>query len=158
EDVVSLLMISQGSSGNSICFGVAAAQADQARNTVEREFFAERMHGQIRRIDVTTSCSILAVVSEGMARQPNVTAKFFTALEKTEINLRTIAQNTTKRNISIAVDAADTQRALRTAHADFYLYKQNISIKLVGIDNIGNMLLHQLSQQLRQLKEDFDIN
>src|SRR5690348_15288311 len=62
EEGVPVLMISQGSSGNSICFGVAAAQADVARNAVERTFFAERMHDQIRRVDVTHDCSILAVV------------------------------------------------------------------------------------------------
>ena len=158
DEGVSVLMISQGSSGNSICFGVAAAQAEQARNTVERAFFAERMHGQIRRIDVTTGCSILAVVGEGMAGKPGVAAKFFTALGKAGISLRAIAQGTSERNISVAVNAADTQRALRAAHAGFYLSKQTISIGLVGAGNIGGTLLRQLSQRLRRLKQDFDID
>ena len=158
DEGVSVLMISQGSSGNSICFGVAAAQAEQARNTVERAFFAERMHGQIRRVDVTTGCSILAVVGEGMAGKPGVAAKFFTALGKAGISLRAIAQGTSERNISVAVNAADTQRALRAAHAGFYLSKQTISIGLVGAGNIGGTLLRQLSQRLRRLKQDFDID
>jgi aspartokinase/homoserine dehydrogenase 1 len=158
EDGVSVLMISQGSSGNSICFGVTAAQSEQARNTVEREFFAERMHGQIRRVDVTTGCSILAVVGEGMAGKPGVAAKFFSALGKAGISLLAIAQGTSERNISVAVHAADTQRALRAAHAGFYLSKQTISIGLVGIGNIGSTLLRQLSHRLRRLKEEFDID
>src|SRR5690242_9215950 len=158
DEGVSVLMISQGSSGNSICFGVAAAQAEQARNTVERAFFAERMHGQIRRVDVTTGCSILAVVGEGMAGKPGVAAKFFTAIGKAGISLRAIAQGTSERNISVAVNAADTQRALRAAHAGFYLSKQTISIGLVGAGNIGGTLLRQLSQRLRRLKQDFDID
>src|SRR5690348_12260688 len=158
DEGVSVLMISQGSSGNSICFGVAAAQAEQARNTVERAFFAERMHGQIRRVDVTTGCSILAVVGEGMAGKPGVAAKFFTALGKAGISLRAIAQGTSERNISVAVNAADTQRALRAAHAGFYLSKQTISIGLVGAGNIGSTLLRQLSQRLRRLKQEFDID
>jgi len=158
DEGVSVLMISQGSSGNSICFGVAAAQADHARNTVERAFFAERMHGQIRRVDVTTGCSILAVVGEGMAGKPGVAAKFFTALGKAGISLRAIAQGTSERNISVAVDAADTQRALRAAHAGFYLSKQTISIGLVGAGSIGGALLRQLSQRLRRLKQEFDID
>jgi aspartokinase/homoserine dehydrogenase 1 len=158
EDGVSVLMISQGSSGNSICFGVTAAQAEQARNTVEREFFAERMHGQIRRVDVSPGCSILAVVGEGMAGRPGVAAKFFSALGKAGISLRAIAQGTSERNISVAVDAADTQRALRAAHAGFYLSKQTVSIGVVGVGNIGSTLLRQLSQQLRRLKQEFDID
>ncbi|HEY2379383.1 MAG TPA: bifunctional aspartate kinase/homoserine dehydrogenase I [Gemmatimonadaceae bacterium] len=158
DENVSILMISQGSSGNSICFGVTDAQAEQARNVVERAFFAERMHGQIRRIDVTTGCSVLAVVGEGMAGKPGVAAKFFSALGKAGISLRAIAQGSSERNISVAVAAADTQRALRAAHAGFYLSKQTISIGLVGAGNIGSTLLRQLSQRLRGLKQDFDID
>jgi aspartokinase/homoserine dehydrogenase 1 len=158
DEGVSVLMISQGSSGNSICFGVTAAQAEHARNIVERTFFAERMHGQIRRVDVTNNCSILAVVGEGMAGQPGMAAKFFTALGKAGISLRAIAQGTSERNISVAVDAADTQRALRAAHAGFYLSKQTVSIGLVGVGSIGSTLLRQLSQQLRRLKQEFDID
>src|SRR5690349_12986061 len=158
DEGVSVLMISQGSSGNSICFGVAAAQVEQARNTVEREFFAERMHGQIRRVDVTSGCSILAVVGERMAGKPGVAAKFFSALGKAGVSLRAIAQGTSERNVSVAVASADTQRALRAAHAGFYLSKQTISIGLVGVGNIGSTLLRQLSQRLRRLKQDFDID
>lgn len=158
DEGVSILMISQGSSGNSICFGVTAGQAELARNTVERTFFAERMHGQIRRVDVTAGCSILAVVGEGMAAHPGVAAKFFSALGKAGVSLRAIAQGTSERNISVAVNAADTQRALRAAHAGFYLSKQAISIGLVGVGNIGSTLLRQLSQRLRNLKRDFDID
>lgn len=158
DEGVSVLMISQGSSGNSICFGVTAAQADLARNTVERAFFAERMHGQIRRVDVNAGCSILAVVGEGMAGKPGVAAKFFSALGKAGVSVRAIAQGASERNISVAVDAADTQRALRAAHASFYLSKQTISIGLVGLGNIGGTLLRQLSQRLRGLKQEFDID
>ena len=158
EEGIPVLLISQGSSGNSICVGVAAAQADQARNTVEREFFAERMHGRIRRIEVDPDCSILAAVGEGMTGQPGIAAKFFTALGKAGISVRAIAQGTSERNISVAVAAGDTQRALRAAHAGFYLSKQTISIGVVGVGNIGRTLLRQLSSRLRRLKEDCDID
>ena len=158
DESVQVLMISQGSSGNSICFGVASAQADQARNAVERAFFAERLHGQIRRIDVTKGCSILAVVGEGMAGKPGVAAKFFSALGKAGVSLRAIAQGLSERNISVAVDAADTQRALRAAHAGFYLSKQTVSIGVVGVGSIGSTLLRQLSHRLRSLKQEFDID
>jgi bifunctional aspartokinase / homoserine dehydrogenase 1 len=158
EEGVSVLLISQGSSGNSICVGVAAAQAEHARNTVEREFFAERMHGQIRRIDVTGNCSILAAVGERMAGHPGVAATFFTALGKAGISVRAIAQGTSERNISVAVDAVDTQRALRAAHASFYLSKQTISIGLIGAGNVGSTLLRQLAARSFRLKEDCDVD
>ncbi len=158
DENVSVVMISQGSSGNSICFAVPAAQADQARETVERAFFAERHHGQIQRIDVTLGCSILAVVGEGMAGQPGVAAKFFSALGKAGISLRAIAQGSSERNISVVVDSADTQRALRAAHAGFYLSRQTLSIGIVGAGNVGSTLLRQMAHQARRLKADFDVD
>ena len=85
-------------------------------------------------------------------------AKFFSALGKAGISLRAIAQGLSERNISVAVDAADTQRALRAAHAGFYLSKQTVSIGVVGVGNIGSTLLRQLSQRLRSLKQEFDID
>ncbi|HXD47948.1 MAG TPA: bifunctional aspartate kinase/homoserine dehydrogenase I [Gemmatimonadaceae bacterium] len=158
DENVSVLMISQGSSGNSICFGVPAAQADQARDTVERAFFAERHHGQIQRVDVTRGCSILAVVGEGMAGQPGIAAKFFSALGKAGISLRAIAQGSSERNISVVVDEADTKRALRAAHSGFYLSDQTLSIGIVGAGNVGRTLLRQMAQQARRLKKDFDVD
>ncbi len=158
DENVSVVMISQGSSGNSICFAVPAAQADQARETVERVFFAERHHGQIQRVDVTSGCSILAVVGEGMAGQPGIAAKFFSALGKAGISVRAIAQGSSERNISVVVDAADTQRALRAAHSGFYLSNQTLSIGIVGAGNVGSTLLRQISHQSRRLKDEFDVD
>ena len=53
DEGISVVMISQGSSEHSICFAVPAASAERARTAVERAFFAERHHGQIRAVDVT---------------------------------------------------------------------------------------------------------
>lgn len=158
DEGISVVMISQGSSEHSICFAVPAAAADRARAAVERAFFAERHQGQIQTIDVATDCSILAVVGEGMAGRPGVAARFFSSLGKAGVNLRAIAQGSSERNISVVVSSADTQRALRAAHAGFYLSEQTISIGLVGAGNVGKALLRQLAQQATRLKKDFDLD
>jgi aspartokinase/homoserine dehydrogenase 1 len=155
---VSVVMISQGSSEHSICFAVPGAVAERAREAVERAFFAERHHGQINTLEVVTGCSILAVVGDGMAGQPGVAAKFFSALGKVGVNIRAIAQGASERNISVVVDGADTQRALRAAHASFYLSSQTLSIGLVGAGNVGATLLAQLAHELERLNEDFDVD
>ncbi|MGH9884665.1 MAG: ACT domain-containing protein, partial [bacterium] len=158
DEGISVVMISQGSSEHSICFAIPSAAVDKARAAVERAFFAERHHGQIQRVDVTTDCSILAVVGEGMAGRPGVAARFFSSLGKAGVNLRAIAQGSSERNISVVVDAADTQRALRAAHSGFYLSQQTISIGLVGAGNVGAVFLNQLARQARRLKDDFDLD
>jgi len=158
EEGISVVMISQGSSEHSICFAVPMVAADRARQAVERAFFAERHHGQIQRVDVTPGCSILAVVGDGMAGRPGVAARFFSSLGKAGVNLRAIAQGSSERNISVVIDEADTTRALRAAHAGFYLSDQTISIGLVGAGNVGTTLLGQLALQAQRLKEDFDVD
>jgi bifunctional aspartokinase / homoserine dehydrogenase 1 len=158
DEGISVVMISQGSSEHSICCAIPAAAVDRARAAVERAFFAERHHGQIQTVDVTPNCSILAVVGEGMAGKPGIAARFFSTLGKAGVNLRAIAQGSSERNISVVVDAADTQRALRAAHAAFYLSEQTISIGLVGAGNVGTVLLRQLDRELKRLKDTFDID
>jgi aspartokinase/homoserine dehydrogenase 1 len=158
EQDISVVMISQGSSEHSICFAVPQIVAEKARQAVERAFFAERHHGQIERIDVTPGCSILAVVGDGMAGRPGIAARFFSSLGKAGVNLRAIAQGSSERNISVVIDETDTARALRAAHAGFYLSDQTISIGLVGAGNVGTALLGQLAQQAKRLKDNFDVD
>jgi aspartokinase/homoserine dehydrogenase 1 len=158
EEGISVVMISQGSSEHSICFAVPADVAERARTAVERAFFTERHHGQIQRVDVTMGCSILAVVGDGMAGRPGIAARFFSSLGKAGVNLRAIAQGSSERNISVVIDETDTARALRAAHAGFYLSDQTISIGLVGAGNVGTTFLGQLERRARRLKEDFDID
>jgi bifunctional aspartokinase / homoserine dehydrogenase 1 len=155
---VSVVMISQGSSEHSICFAVPAPLAGVARRAVEHAFFAERHHGQIQTVDVVAGCSILAVVGDGMAGRPGIAARFFGALGRAGVNIRAIAQGSSERNISVVVDAADTQRALRAVHAAFYLSRQTLSIGVIGPGTVGAALLRQLGEQAPRLKQQFNVD
>ena len=61
---VSVVMISQGSSEHSICFTIPSDHAAAARRAIEEAFAPELRQGQIQTLDVTTDCSILAVVGD----------------------------------------------------------------------------------------------
>jgi aspartokinase/homoserine dehydrogenase 1 len=158
DEGISVIMISQGSSEHSICFAVPAGTADRARDAVERAFFAEQHHGQIQSVEVTSGCGILAVVGDGMAGRPGIAAKFFSALGKARVNIRAIAQGSSERNISVVVDEADMQRALRAAHSGLYLSSQTLSIGMIGAGSVGGELLRQVSKQLTRLKDEFDVD
>ena len=155
---VSVVMISQASSEHSICFAIPEAQTALARATLERAFFAELHHHQIERIDVLENCSILAAVGDNMVDHPGVAGKFFTALGKARVNIRAIAQGSSERNISAVIDRPDSRRALRAAHAAFYLSNQTISIGVIGAGLIGGTFLDQLHQQMGRLKAEFRID
>ena len=155
---ISVVMISQGSSEHSICFAVPANAAPRAREAVEQAFFAERHRGQIARLDVDPECSILAVVGDGMAGQPGIAAKFFSALGKARVNIRAIAQGSSERNISVVVSDSDTRRALRAAHSGLYLSGQTLSLGVIGAGNVGGELLRQLAAESTRLRQTFDVD
>ena len=155
---VSVILISQGSSEHSICFAVPQAQADVARATAEQAFYAELDRGQIQQVDVTPDCSILAVVGDRMAGTPGVAATFFGALGDASVNVRAIAQGSSERNISAVVDGDDARRALRAAHAGFYLSKRTLSIGVIGAGNVGAALLDQIHDQADRLRAEEDID
>ena len=149
---VSVILISQGSSEHSICFAVPADQAVAARQATEQAFYAERHQGQVQDVEVTEGCSILAVVGDGMSGTPGVASTFFGALGKAGVNVRAIAQGSSERNISAVVDGGEAQRALRAAHAGFYLSARTLSVGIVGVGNVGAALLDQLAAQVDRLR------
>jgi aspartokinase/homoserine dehydrogenase 1 len=158
DNGVSVILISQGSSEHSICFAVPQPQAEVAREAAEQAFYAELDRGQIQRVDVTPNCSILAVVGDQMAGTPGIAATFFGALGEASVNVRTIAQGSSERNISAVVDGDDARRALRAAHAGFYLSNRTLSIGVVGAGNVGAALLDQIEAQAERLREEQDID
>jgi aspartokinase/homoserine dehydrogenase 1 len=155
---VSVVMISQASSEHSICFVVPERDADATRAAVERAFFAERVQGAIQSLEVVPGCAILAAVGDEMAGQVGVAARFFQALGDAHVNVRAIAQGSSERNISVVVDAADQRRALRAAHAGFYLSRQTLSIGLLGPGTVGSALLGQLAEQADHLRRRFNLD
>ena len=155
---VSVIMISQGSSEHSICFAVPAQHAQQAHDAAARAFRSEVDQGRIQSVEVTDDCSILAVVGDRMAGTPGVASTFFRALGAANVNVRAIAQGSSERNISVVVDGQDATRALRAAHAGFYLSNHTLSVGIIGPGNVGSDLLDQIAAQRDHLREENGID
>ncbi len=151
---VSVVLISQGSSEHSICFAIPRGQAAAAAAAVRRAFEAELREGQIQRLETAEDCSIVAVVGEGMAGRQGVAARLFASLAGAGVNVRAIAQGSSERNISVVVSAADAPRALRAAHAGFYLSSHAVSVGLIGPGSVGATLLDQIAGQAARLRRD----
>ncbi|MBF0407838.1 MAG: bifunctional aspartate kinase/homoserine dehydrogenase I [Candidatus Riflebacteria bacterium] len=155
---ISVIMISQASSEHSICFAVPAIQGAAAKKAAEMAFSAELMHGKVQTVDIYQPCAILAAVGEGMAGAVGMSARFFGALGAAGVNIRAIAQGSSERNISVVIDARDSIKALRAAHAGFYLSRQALSIGIIGLGNVGSALLDQISREMKRLRDDFQID
>lgn len=155
---VSVVMISQGSSEHSICCVVRASQAQTGRVALERAFAPELLQGQIQQVTLEAGISVLAAVGDGMAGTPGVAARFLGALAKARVNLRAIAQGASERNISVAITAGDATRALRAAHAGFWLSPQTVSLGVIGPGKVGAALLDQLAHAAPRLLRDTNLD
>lgn len=158
EADISVILISQGSSEHSICCAVPAAQVDRAAAVVAEAFDRELRNGQIANVAVDRDLAILAIVGDGMAGMPGVAGKLFSALGRAGVNVRAIAQGASERNISAVVQAGSTTRALRAAHASFYLSPYTISIGVIGPGSVGSVLLDQLASQRERLRREFNVD
>jgi aspartokinase/homoserine dehydrogenase 1 len=155
---VSVVLISQASSEQSICLAIAESDADGARLAVQSAFATEISKGLIQSVTTVKSVSILAAVGDNMAHSPGISGKFFTALGQCGVNVRAIAQGSSERNISAVIDTKDAQRALRTVHSSFVIPHQVISIGVIGAGLIGGTFLRQLNEQSKDLRESRKID
>lgn len=149
---VSVTMISQGSSEHSICCVVRADQAERGRAAIADAFAEAITDGQAQGVTVTRDLCVLAAVGDGMVGTQGVAARLFEGLAQARVNIRAIAQGASERNISVAIAQDDATRALRAAHAAFWLSPQTVSVGVIGPGHVGKALLSQLAEVLPGLK------
>ncbi len=114
---VSILLISQASSEQSICFAVPEDSAQIVIKRLEKEFEAELATRDIDSIWGMADISIVTIVGAGMRGTPGISGKVFSALGDSEVNVIAIAQGSSECSISIVVSAADTAEAVQQIHA-----------------------------------------
>lgn len=112
-----VLLISQASSEQSICFAVPAATTEDVIAAVEEEFAAELRRRDIDRVWAMQPVSIVTVVGSGMRGTPGIAGRIFGALGENGLNIIAIAQGSSECSISLVVDSADTTEAVRHIHS-----------------------------------------
>lgn len=116
-----VLMISQASSEQSICFVVPEADARRVARGLEDTFADEIRRRLIDRVTVEPDIVIVAVVGEGMRGTPGIAARLFGALGQHGINVIAVAQGSSETNISLVLAAADADAGVRYIHDAFGL-------------------------------------
>lgn len=158
ESNVSVILIAQASSEFSICITVPTKQADVALAAVKTAFRPELTDGLISSITPVPDCSILAMVGEKMQQRPGVSSRLFTSLTRAGVNIVAMAQGASEHNISVVISAKSESRALRAAHAAFYLSDQTISLGVIGPGVVGGAFIEQVKSQLKILDEKFCVD
>jgi bifunctional aspartokinase / homoserine dehydrogenase 1 len=118
-----VLLISQSSSQNDICFIVAKAHAQETLEALRREFAQDLAHEVVEHITMDPNIAIVAVVGENMRGTPGVAGRTFHCLGREGVNIIAIAQGSSETNISFVVSDASVKPALLAAHREFALGK-----------------------------------
>jgi aspartokinase/homoserine dehydrogenase 1 len=152
---ISVSLISQASSEQSICFTVPSERAVQVVTMMRDEFAAELARGEIDEVTVRNTLVTIAVVGSGMANTPGIAARIFDAVAHADVNVVAIAQGASERNVSFVVDESQTGAAMRAVHDAFHLGKigggragnrtNHADVILLGAGRVARELMTQLS-------------
>ena len=160
QEGISVSLISQSSSEQSICFSVPEASGKRARARLVAEFRDEIARKEIDGIEVQAGLATVAVVGLGMAGHLGIASRVFSALAEAGINIVAIAQGSSELNISFVVAGKDVAPAQRAVHAAFQLAKigggsatraAHRDVVLLGFGQIGRALArhHDQAQERR---------
>ena len=112
----SVPLITQASSEQSICFAVPSETAPVVLDALEKAFVHEIEDQDIDRVWSTEDVSIVTVVGSGMRHTIGVAGRVFNQLGNHGVNVLAIAQGSSEVSISLVVDTADTENAVRALH------------------------------------------
>lgn len=155
DEGISVSLISQSSSEQSICLSVPDAAARRAQKRLSEEFRDEIAREEIDGVEIKTGLATLAVVGLGMAGHPGIAGRVFRALAEAGVNIVAIAQGSSELNISFVVAAASAAAAQRAIHDAFQLAKigggaasggDHVDVVLLGFGQIGRTLAEMIAK------------
>lgn len=155
KEKINVILITQSSSEHSICVAVNSADADRAKEAVDKAFTDEILLGKLQPLIIEKEQSIVALVGENMKSHPGVSGRMFGALGRNGINIRAIAQGSSEKNISAVIATDNVRKAINVLHEEFFetTYRQ-VNLFIMGTGNVGSRLLNQLQQQQEMLQQN----
>ncbi len=159
QNNINVVFITQASSEHSICIGIVNADADKAKTSIDKAFELEIAQNKIDPCIVEKDLCIVALVGESMKNHQGLSGKMFSTLGKNNVNIRAIAQGASERNISVVINEKDVKKALNTLHERFFEDNtKQLNLFVMGVGNVGEKFIDQISQQKKFLKENLKIN
>jgi len=125
EQQSNVLMISQASSENNMCFVISAAETPRVVKALRGALELELARGHIEEIEAQPT-AVVAAIGDRMRGTPGIAATVFGALGEEGINVIAISQGSSERNISLVVAESDAVPAVRALHRAFRLDRSTV--------------------------------
>jgi aspartate kinase len=114
----SVLMISQSSSEQSICFVIPSVDEHKVIKSLNDELAFELSREDIDTINAQPNVVIITAIGAGMRRTPGVSASIFGALGRIGINVIAIAQGSSEYSVSLIVSGEEADQAVQEIHTE----------------------------------------
>lgn len=118
-----VLLVSQSSSQNDICFVIPSADEKRAVEALRGAFAPEIEEQTVEHVSARSDVAIVAVVGENMRGIPGVAGRTFSALGRESVNIIAIAQGSSEYNISLVIEEDAMKRSLAVLHKEFRLHE-----------------------------------
>ncbi len=116
-----VLLVSQSSSQNDICFVIPSSDEKPAVEALHNAFAPEIEEQTVEHVSARADVAIVAVVGENMRGIPGVAGRTFSALGRESVNIIAIAQGSSEYNISLVIEEDAMKRSLAVLHKEFRL-------------------------------------
>ena len=143
EHNISIILITQASSVNTMCVAVAEKDAAVAKEATDACFAYEISLGKLNPLKVETGFSIVCLVGDDILNQRGTTGRMLAALGRRSIGVRAVAQGSSERNISVILASEDVRPAIKYIHKEFFetsSYK-DINLFIAGYGTVGKALV-----------------
>jgi aspartate kinase len=125
-----VLLISQSSSENDICFIVNSVDAERTVEKLRETFGLDQPNTvgrkEVEHIVVNRDIAIVAVVGDRMRGMPGIAGRTFNNLGQQGINIIAIAQGSSEYNVSFVLETARMQEAVQSLHNEFGLERPGV--------------------------------
>lgn len=155
EHNISIILITQASSVNTMCVAVSEKDAAIAKEAADACFAYEISLGKLNPLKVETGFSIVCLVGDDILNQRGTTGRMLAALGRRSIGVRAVAQGSSERNISVILSSEDAHNAIKYIHKEFFeesSYK-DINLFIAGYGTVGKALVDILAHNRDKIAE-----
>ena len=158
EAGVTVILIAQASSEQSLCLAVRETDREQTVEVLQRIFRRDLERGDVRGIRAEGGAAVVAAVGDAMKHQPGLAGRLFATLGRARVNVLAIAQASSETNVSAVVADADAVAAIGALHEAFALGRTRAHVAVVGAGTVGQKLLALLAERQRHLLTEAALN
>ncbi|MET3045292.1 bifunctional aspartate kinase/homoserine dehydrogenase I [Flavobacterium covae] len=149
ENQISVSLVSQGSSERGIGLVVKANRAQEALDSLQKEFEIDVYRKDVGAISVREDIAVISIIGQDLStfHEP------YSALIKNKITPILFNNTSTGKNVSLVIERKDYKRALNVIHGEIFGALKKINIAIFGHGTVGGTLVDQILNSSQNIEK-----